>query len=354
MILNYYLFLLFVSIRRLSSFHHYAGQFRQYYHRAQLPINYASISELPNDFDNAIDIATKRTIECFESGTTTCRIDFDTTIGDQTYTSIKNSMPMLKLLVNKLAKYMKLYYYTQPTIKNQANANVVPVDGSLSVNFSNDEDDLSIVDEIEIQKALAIPNATLRLFFPDMGAAVLARNDWKMNSPASQVPSSIFTANIQNDRLEKSDKLAIIVCPLYSEADYVKRVIDMCDEQNIPTILINPELVNMDQGYGVRAKNIKKLILSRFVTTYKLKTLSKGALVREWPNDYTLWIEDMTQEGGYRLLQSYTNEPTREEISDIFEAAEGNNLKASSASDDSKKGNAFGELVGFFKGLSKL
>ena len=89
---------------------------------------------------------------------------------------------------------------------------------------------------------------TMRVFFPDMGAAVLARRDWKLGSPSSELPPCIITANVQNDDLSDTDEVAVIVCPLSYEADYVKRVIDLCDAKKIPCVMINPNLINMDQG----------------------------------------------------------------------------------------------------------
>jgi hypothetical protein len=61
----------------------------------------------------------------------------------------------------------------------------------------------------------------------------------------------VRTANIQNDPIEDTDKIAIMLCPLSYEVDYVKRVTDLCTEKNIPCIMINPNLINMDQGYGL-------------------------------------------------------------------------------------------------------
>ena len=81
-----------------------------------------------------------------------------------------------------------------------------------------------------------------------MGAAALARRDWKMGTFESQVPFCVQTSNIQNDVILPTDKIVIILCPQYSETDYVERIVDVCDIQNIPCILINPELINMDQG----------------------------------------------------------------------------------------------------------
>ena len=64
----------------------------------------------------------------------------------QTYTSIKNTMPVVKEMVKKLSIKMNL----------------------LNSNGGEKE-------------------PTLRIFFPDMGAAVLARRDWKMGA-AYQIP----------------------------------------------------------------------------------------------------------------------------------------------------------------------
>lgn len=132
------------------------------------------------------------------------------------------------------------------------------------------------------------------------------------------VPPCIFTANIQNDPLQSTDKLAIILCPKYSEADYVKRIMDLCDEVSIPCVMINPDLINMDQGFGVRARNIRKDILNTFLTSYKLITLREGAIVREAPKGYTVWIEDESKDDGYTLLNSFAVDPPRETITDLL------------------------------------
>jgi len=69
-----------------------------------------------------------------------------------------------------------------------------------------------------------------------------------MGGPSSEVPPCIQTANVQNDALLSTDEIAIIICPLSYEADYVKRVVDLCEEKKIPCVMINPNLINMDQG----------------------------------------------------------------------------------------------------------
>lgn len=193
-------------------------------------------SQLPDSFQDAVQRAAVLSLKCFDSGIKYCRIDFDTTVGDMTYTSLKNSMPLVKELTTILANKLDLVTsISAPT--NVDNNTTTPVD--IQKDF---------YDEINN----ADGRGTIRLFFPDMGAAVLARRDWKMGTPVAEVPSCIRTANIQNDPILVHDKVAIILCPLYSETDSVKRVLDLCVANGTPCIMINPELINMDQGFGVR------------------------------------------------------------------------------------------------------
>ena len=103
------------------------------------------ISELPASFDDAVDRAANRVISALRYGTAKLRIDFDTSIGDQTYTTLKNTLPMTRFLVQKLSNLLELS----------------PL-------------------QVEQDSGSGVELRTLRIFFPDMGAAALARRDWKM------------------------------------------------------------------------------------------------------------------------------------------------------------------------------
>lgn len=49
--------------------------------------------------------------------------------------------------------------------------------------------------------------------------------------------------------------------------------------------------------------------------------MATGALVREWPLGFSVWNEDTTAPdgSGYRLLQTYKNDPTREMMNDLYD-----------------------------------
>ena len=101
-----------------------------------------------------------------------------------------------------------------------------------------------------VAQKVEIADKTMRIFFPDMGQAALARRDWKMGTDVSEVPPCVYTANIKNDGIQTTDKVVVIICPLASEADDVQRIMAICTASNVPLVLINPDLINMDQGFG--------------------------------------------------------------------------------------------------------
>lgn len=174
-------------------------------------------------------------------------------------------------------------------------------------------------------------------------------------TPQAEVPSCVRTANIQNDPLETTDKLVIMLCPLSYEIDSVRRVMEMCEVAKVPCIVINPDLINMDQGFGLRARELRNSLIAPFTMIYKLKTLSDGAIVREYPKGYSLWMDDEEQEDGYKLLKSFVNEPPNEVVMDLLDLnlpAKEEENEESGASKAAK--GLFKEVGSFFEGLSKM
>jgi hypothetical protein len=60
-------------------------------------------------------------------------------------------------------------------------------------------------------------------------------------------------------------------------------------------------------------------VLNSFTTSYKLKTMKFGAVVREFPQGFSVWNEDATDPDGYRLLQTYARDPPRETVDELFD-----------------------------------
>ena len=45
--------------------------------------------------------------------------------------------------------------------------------------------------------------------------------------------------------------------------------------------------------------------MDTFQTAYKLKTLEFGAIAREWPGGFSVWMEDATLADGYKMLGNF-------------------------------------------------
>ena len=304
-------------------------------------------SELPDSFEDAVGRAVEKSAKCIDNGNMRIRIDFDTTVGDVTYTSLQNTMPMIKEMVQCLAKVFDLpdppkrvpvspfdmspeeveatltspEAATSPPAPVPAPAASKPASAPAFVvtkpKSDMSQEELEALADAEFALANEVdlappppgaqskvsgtnivigmndpavtpgptgePTATgagscfegrgrsskagwprgsvvygevensgqcrekvgrgaegeqggqeregsIRLYFPDMGAAALARRDWKMGTKDAEVPLCIATANIQNDPMQSTDKAALLICPLHYETDYVQRVAKQCDE----------------------------------------------------------------------------------------------------------------------------
>ena len=125
-----------------------------------------------------------------------------------TYTSLQQTLPFLK-------EYCKRVAYDLQILQN-------PFEEPVSETFSSDLDDeerRNMMKNKKYNMSEVVYNQTIRIFFPDMGAAVLSKNQWKLGTTVSEVPNCISMCNVQNDPLLSSDVLAVVVCPLYSETD---------------------------------------------------------------------------------------------------------------------------------------
>lgn len=69
------------------------------------------------------------------------------------------------------------------------------------------------------------------------------------------------------------------------------------------------------------ARNLRKDVLGTFLTSYKLKTMPTGAVVREWPMGFSVWNEDESAPdgSGYRLLETFKNDPARDLVNDLYD-----------------------------------
>mmetsp|Transcript_30105 Transcript_30105/g.59963 ORF Transcript_30105/g.59963 Transcript_30105/m.59963 type:complete len:454 (-) Transcript_30105:953-2314(-) len=356
----------------------------------KLPVNQPT--ELPDSLDDAASIAANA---CYQlhiaSGPMTrCRVDFDTSIGDETYTTLKSSTEFMQKYVSALAMacipgvierkqedLMRLIKAKQELKEKQVEQ--VP-DTVSDESTSNEEGELiysaqenkklkkssktapkseSEQREEELLEIIANQGADpknkwtgpkIRIYFPDEGSAALARRDWKSEVPACVDFSScggVQVADVSND------SVVVFFCPRASEAEFVEDILYKTEENRgdelMLTVMVNPLLVDMGvTGFGMAGRRLRERLIDGLVPAYYLRTLAWGALTRVWPQLFTVWQEDVNAEGGYKMIKAMDRLPSNPEVEDIYDIE----------NDDRKEpGEGFGLLnaIGdFVNGMTRL
>lgn len=289
---------------------------------------------------------------------TRCRVDFDTSIGDETYTTLKSSTEFMQQFVSSLSlacvegvreekqrQVMKL-------VEAKAELREVQEQMDEATAFAGDEDDeeaedseksseqSDIVDKLsqrEEELMQIITNqgfdpttdswdgAKLRIYFPDEGSAALARRDWK-----SEVPSCVEFSACGGVQVADTSKDAVILffCPRASEAEFVEEILYKMEEQRgdelMLTVMVNPLLVDMGvTGFGMAGRRLRERLIDGLIPAYYLRTLQWGALTRVWPQLFTVWQEDANDSTGYRMIKAMDRLPSNPEVEDIYDIENG-------------------------------
>ena len=289
---------------------------------------------------------------------TRCRVDFDTSIGDETYTTLKSSTEFMQQFVSSLSlacvegvreekqrQVMKL-------VEAKAELREVQEQMDEATAFAGDDEDQEaedseksseqsdIVDKLsqreeELMQIIANQGfdpttdswdgAKLRIYFPDEGSAALARRDWK-----SEVPSCVEFSACGGVQVADTSKDAVILffCPRASEAEFVEEILYKMEEQRgdelMLTVMVNPLLVDMGvTGFGMAGRRLRERLIDGLIPAYYLRTLQWGALTRVWPQLFTVWQEDANDSTGYRMIKAMDRLPSNPEVEDIYDIENG-------------------------------
>lgn len=318
---------------------------------------------------DAAAIAANACQQLYETTGTTvrCRVDFDTSIGDETYTTLKSSTDFMQQFVSALclASIEGVMEWKQDGVMRlvQAKAELTEVreemrglgldddddsgfgeypgddevtpDEAKGDDASNEEAERLSAREAELLQIVASEGAdpsfvwtgpVVRIYFPDEGSAALARRDW-----ASQVPPCVEFASCGGVQVADGNRDAVVLfyCPRASEAEFVEEILYATEEARGDelkmTIMVNPLLVDMGvTGFGMAGRRLRERLIDGLAPAYYLRTLPWGALTRVWPQLFTVWQEDEGAEGGYRMIKAMDRLPSNPEVEDIYDIENGN------------------------------
>jgi len=187
-----------------------------------------------------------------------------------------------------------------------------------------------------------------KMYFPDAGAAALARRDW--NNPEFVVRG---IGELQG-QMEPDDNAYVFVEPSSVE---VSQVEEMCTEAGDKfIIMLNPKLEDVATiGIGYAGRQLRERFLSTLETVYYLRPLDGAILFRSYPSPWQVWQE--TAEGDYTLLAELPQRPSGEALDRILMGEQSTDSSTQKTGQPSptkqKRGGFLSELQSFIRALSQ-
>jgi hypothetical protein len=331
-------------------------------------VGMAAPTELPDSLDDAAVRAAQASSAFFEGSgpTSRCRVDFDTSVGDETFTILKTSTEFMQKYVTALCYALVPGAHEQRQDEIMATAQARTELQTLMDKESEENDDENDKKNKiqQLQEVIASggrpadwkwKGPTARVYFPDEGNAALARRDWYAPGPDdAKVPPCVQFAScggVQSQDVS-NDCLVFFFCPKASESDQVEAILQRTETiaaDNLKlTIFVNPNLVDMGvTGFGMAGRLLRERLIEPLTYTYTLRTLQWGALTREWPAAFTVWQEDETESSGYKLIRILDRLPSNPEVEDIYEMENG-------GQQEKQSGGVLNALGDFVDGMMSL
>lgn len=186
---------------------------------------------------------------------------------------------------------------------------------------------------------------TFKLFFPDAGAAALAKRDW-------QNPDfSIRGINERLDQIAPEDEVLVFIEPSSVEVNAVEEICNAAVGRSI--IMLNPQLEDVATiGIGYAGRQLRERFLSTLESAYYLRPLEGAVVFRCYPEPWQVWRE--LEDGQYELLADFPQKPSGEAIERLLfgetEEAEGSPEAAAVAR---PKRGLLSELQSFIRALTQ-
>ncbi len=154
--------------------------------------------------------------------------------------------------------------------------------------------------------------STLKVLFPDTGAAALARRDWTdINFKIDDLGSSRSPVT---DKMQDEDRLFIAIEPSAVEVEQVEKLCNAAGER--PVILFLPKLEDAAiVGIGYAARQLRDRFLTTLNTAYYIKPLETAAIYRCYPGQWQVWLEENDD---YTLLAERDSKPVGDELDEIL------------------------------------
>ncbi len=152
----------------------------------------------------------------------------------------------------------------------------------------------------------------VKVFFPDAGAAALARRDWG-NVPFKILDIGTGKVSVEQ-QIQPEDEAFLFIAPSAVEVAQVEKLCEAAGER--PVVLLNPRLEDaLNIGIGYAGRQLRDRFLNTVESCYHIRPLDGAALFRCYPSPWQVWLE--TGED-YQLITELPKKPFGEEIDQIL------------------------------------
>ncbi|WP_017658607.1 DUF1995 family protein [Baaleninema simplex] len=149
----------------------------------------------------------------------------------------------------------------------------------------------------------------LKVFFPDTGAAALARRDW------GETPFRIADIGSRRisvtSQIEEDDECFLLIEPSDVEIEQVEKLCNAAGDR--PVVLLLPRLESVATvGIGYAARQLRERFLSKLTSCYYVRPLPGAAVYRCYPSLWQVWVEG--EDGAYTILTELSSKPAGEAL----------------------------------------
>jgi hypothetical protein len=152
-----------------------------------------------------------------------------------------------------------------------------------------------------------------KVYFPDAGAAALARRDW------GDKPYIIRGLSEPKGQIQPEDQGFLFIEPSSVEVNTLEK---MCEEAgDRPTVLLLPKLENVAIiGIGLAGRQLRERFLSTIESCYYIQPSQGYAVFRCYPSPWQVWLE--TGES-YQLISETAAKPVGDDLERLIMQAIG-------------------------------
>lgn len=184
-----------------------------------------------------------------------------------------------------------------------------------------------------------------KVFFPDTGAAALAKRDW--GTVGFTIDDVGTSRTPVEQKIKPEDEGFLLVAPSAVEVAQVEKLSIIAGDR--PFILLNPQLEDVSVvGIGYAARQLRDRFLGTIETCYYLRPLDGAAILRAYPSLWQVWLETDDQ---YQLITEENQRPVGEALDQIL--AKATNSDTTNEASPIKKTGFLTNLQRFLNALTR-